>query len=135
MKWQASYSTLSCAQCERDRNFTVEGKFAGRVPKCERDGPDSCPISAGNMPRLSPEMREVVEVYSMLAHPLVQDTPALQQDILDIFRSNKTMEGYRYFYTMLFTLHDVYSRNNARETDPVVPLPGGGRRALSKGAR
>lgn len=113
----------------------IDGQFAGRIPRCERDGPDACPISAGSIPRLSPELREVVEVYSMLSHPVVQGNAGLQMDILSLFRSNKTMDGYRYFYRMLFALHEIYDRNNARETDPIVPVPGGGRRALSKGAR
>lgn len=110
------HRTLSCTKCKEEEQY-------GRKPKCVTRGPQSCPLSDGSKPDLTPELLEVVNVYNLLAQPLVQACPGLQTDILDIFRSKKTLDGHRYFYRMLCHLHTVYDEFTPKT--PSLPDPAG----------
>jgi hypothetical protein len=69
----------------------------------------SCPISAGTAPSLTPELAEVVDVYNMLAHPLISQVSALQDIVVSNFVAPKTHEGLVYFLRMLISYHEVNS--------------------------
>lgn len=125
LSFQFTYGTLSCRGCELER------AESGRIPKCERDGPLSCPISAGDRPLLPEQVHEVVEIYEMLLHPLAQALPALQTDILKTFRLKHTRAGMVLFYKLIFMYHDVRKgmTTGAAPALPTIPdLP-----VISKG--
>jgi hypothetical protein len=80
-------------------------------------------LTDGSRPELTPELLEVVNVYSLLAQAPICDCPGLQTDILDIFRSKKTLDGHKYFYRMLTYLHTVYEESTPKT--PSLPDPAG----------
>ena len=91
------------------------------MPKCERDGVASCPISAGTAPSLTPELAEVVDVYNMLATPPISEVPALQDIVVSNFIAPKTHEALVYFMRMIIAYHEINSNFYGRGTEPQAP--------------
>jgi len=89
-------------------------------------------MTDGSRPDLTPELLEVVNVFNMLSHELIQKVPALQSDVLEIFRSPKTYDGYVYFYRMLIALYEIYQELSP-QMNPKLAQAEKDLRAISKG--